>query len=106
DIEALDLRPGGGADAVYPFNLATTDLTAFALDLAGAGGGDDGAADEVGVPLSAVVGSDGAVATVNGLGAQVRVVDAGGSDRLRMVGTAGTDAVSLTGSSGPDLVGV
>ena len=79
-METLDLTELGGADTLTVGNLTGTGLAEVDTNLAASGGGDDGQQDEVDVPPGTTIGQDGAATTVDGLGAQVRVV-AGAPDR-------------------------
>ena len=103
-LETLDLRTLGGADTLTVHDLTGTDLTQVNTDLAGFDGGDDGSTDTVTVPAGVVVGQDGPVGLVNGLGAQVRVLNGAASDQFRVTGTSTADAVAVAGTTGPDSV--
>ena len=113
-VEAVDLRLLGGTDTVTTSDLRGTGLGAVTADLAGPTG-DDAATDEVVVPTGVTVGRDGSAAVVDGLGAQLRVVNGGAGDRIHVVGTsapgeqvtvAGTDAADnvTTFTDGNDVV--
>src|SRR5690606_11407752 len=74
-------------------------------DMAATGGGDDGQQDSLVVPPSKVVRRDANGATlVEGLGAQVRIVNGSENDRVRVFGTAADDVVPVRGSSGDDQI--
>jgi Ca2+-binding RTX toxin-like protein len=104
DLEVLDLRPLGGPDTLTVNDLAGTDMTEVRTDLAAVGGGDDGQIDEVIVAPGLVVGSDGPAAVVNGLGAQVRVLNGAALDRIHVTGGPAADVVYLAGTAGADTV--
>jgi len=103
-VETLDLVELGGADVLTVSDLTGTDLTTLSTDLAGAGGLDDGSTDEVRVPAGSTVGRDGAAAVVDGLGAQVRVRNGSGADRIVVTGTAGVDQLQVDGTATADTV--
>jgi Ca2+-binding RTX toxin-like protein len=106
DIEALDVRAFGGTDVLRAQDVTGTDLVAVTADFALFGGGDDLALDRVVVPVGLALGHDGPAATVDGLGAQVRVVGGFGADQINVVGTAGADEQSVVGSAVSDAVSV
>jgi Ca2+-binding RTX toxin-like protein len=106
DVETIDLRLYAGTDTVTVNGLATTDVTEVRTDLAAVGGGDDAAIDSVVVPHGLTVGQDAQGATVDGLGAKVRVVNGSASDRIHVSGTTGADVVKLAGTAGADTVSV
>src|SRR4029453_8490449 len=66
-VEFLDLRALGGADVVTVHDLSGTGVTRIDTDLAGSGGGGDGAIDQVivdgtaGDDFTAVTGGPGGV---------------------------------------------
>ena len=105
DLETIDLRTLGGADTITIHDLTGTGLTQVNTDLAAFDGADDGSVDTVSVPAGVVVGQDGPAALVNGLGAQVRVVNGAATDQIRVTGTSTADAVTMAGTTGPDTVG-
>ena len=104
EIETLDVIASNGIDVVNVYELAGTDLSLVNTNLADANGADDGQVDEVVVPLSATVGQDGSTGVVDGLGPQVRVLNAAALDRIHQVGNGGSNAVQVTGTSGADTV--
>jgi Ca2+-binding RTX toxin-like protein len=106
DVEAVAVSMLGGTDALTVDNLTGTDLTTVDADLAGFGGVDDGALDEVIVPPGVPIGQDSGAATVGGLGAQVRVHNGGATDRIHVTGATAADVVPLVGTAGPDVVNV
>ena len=103
-LETLDLRTLGGADTLTVHDLTGTGLTQVNTDLAAFDGADDGSPDTVSVPAGVVVGQDGPAGLVNGLGAQVRVLNGAATDQIRVTGTSTADAVTVAGTTGPDNV--
>jgi Ca2+-binding RTX toxin-like protein len=108
DIEAIDVRALGGADTLRPGDVTGTDLLTVTADFAATlgGTGDDGVVDRMVVPRGVALGSDGAVGTVGGLGAQYRVINPAGADQINVVGTGTTDPQPITGTPGADTVNV
>ena len=106
DVETIDLRVYAGTDSVTVNGLATTDVTEVRTDLAAVGGGDDAAIDSIVVPHGLTVGQDAQGATVDGLGAKVRVLNGSATDRIHVSGTTGADVVTLAGTPGADTVSV
>ena len=104
DVETLSLAELGGADTLTVGALLGTDLTTVESDLAASGGGDDGQVDEVLVPPGTTIGQDGPFATIDGLGAQVRVLAGAPTDRIHVNGPAAADTVTVTGSPDADTV--
>ena len=124
DTERVDLRTLGGVDATTVNDLSATDVVDFAVDLAGAIGGNagDNAADTVtvngtnGDDVAAIAGANGS-AFVTGLSPFVRIAHAeAASDRLLVNGLGGGDAITagplaasailltLEGGTGNDLL--
>ncbi len=122
DVETIDTRTLGGADNLTVNDLSGTDVTHVNWDLAGAGGVDDNAADNVVVNATggddvATVSASGSNAQVGGLAAVVQVIGAGiATDRLTVNGLAGDDvldassslansvALTLAGGDGDDIL--
>jgi hypothetical protein len=101
-IEALDLRLLGGTDTVTATDLRSAGLNTVTTDLSGPAG-DDAATDEVAVPTGVTVGRDGSATVVDGLGAQLRVVNGGSGDRVHVTGTSAADErVTVAGTDGVD----
>jgi Ca2+-binding RTX toxin-like protein len=104
DVERIDLKALGGVDLVTVNDVAGTDLTAIATDLAGVIGGTtgDGAADNVVVAGTndddaITVSGQGAAVQVDGLAARVTVANAEpGSDRLTVSALDGDDVVDAS----------
>ena len=102
DVEGVDLRALGGADNVVVGDLSGTDLTLTGLDLRGADGGGDGAADTVTVNGTEGVDSFGAAGDaggVNVLGLHTAVnifFQEQASDRLTLNALGGDDVVDAT----------
>ena len=103
-VEAADLRPYGGADTITVGNLTGTALTLVRPDFAPAGGGDDLQPDRVVVAAGTTVSQDGAQATIDGLGAQVRVINGALTDSINVAGTAGFDVVHIVGTPNGDVI--
>jgi Ca2+-binding RTX toxin-like protein len=103
-VETIDTQALGGADNLTVNDLSGTAVTRVNWDLAGTGGVDDGAADNVVVNSTtgddvATVSASGSNAQVSGLAAVVQVTGAGiATDRLTVDGQAGDDV--LDASSG------
>jgi Ca2+-binding RTX toxin-like protein len=100
DVEGIDFNALGGADAIVVDDLSGTDVTEINLNLAGATGVGDGAADSVvvqgtnGNDQVRVSGGAGGV-SVTGLAAQVRITKSEGAlDRLTVNALAGDDKVN------------
>jgi Ca2+-binding RTX toxin-like protein len=102
-VEAVDMRTGGGADTVSVHDLTGTGLTGVQTDLAGFAG-DDAEVDNVLLPAGVAIGQDGPAAVVDGLGARVRVIDAGVGDQMHVVGAGPTDAVTLLGTAAAETM--
>jgi Ca2+-binding RTX toxin-like protein len=103
DVEIVDFKAFGGADAVFVGDLGATDVREVKLDLAGAAGGGDGQQDRVVVDATdgndrIDVSGDAGEVKVGGLAATVEVVQPEvANDRLEVNTLAGTDAVSAGG---------
>jgi Ca2+-binding RTX toxin-like protein len=102
DVERIDFQALGGADNVVVGDLSGTDVSHVAIDLAGANGGGDGAADTVtvnatqGAETFGVASVGGDVVTF-GLPASVTIANAeGASDRLVLNGLAGDDVIDAS----------
>jgi Ca2+-binding RTX toxin-like protein len=103
-VENVDLHLFGGTDTVSVADLHGTGTSAVTADLSSPSG-DDAAIDEVAVPTGVEVGSDGAAAVVDGLGARVRVVNGGTGDRVHVVGsTASDERVTVAGTNTSDSI--
>jgi Ca2+-binding RTX toxin-like protein len=102
DVETIDTRTLGGADNPTVNDLSGTDVTRVNWDLAGTGGVDDAAADNVVVNATtgddvATVSASGSNAQVSGLAAVVQVTGAGiASDRLTVNGLTGDDVLDAS----------
>ncbi|MFO1329715.1 MAG: calcium-binding protein [Rubrivivax sp.] len=101
EVEHVDMRALGGADAITIGDLAGTAMTRIDLDLAGALGGGDGATDTVAV--TGTLGDDSIAVTadaggihVAGLQATVHVATFDGADRLTINAQAGNDVVNAS----------
>ena len=81
-------------------------MTTLNTNLAASGGGDDAQVDRVTAPPTVVVGGDPATAVVNGLGAQVRVLNGGGGDEIAVTGSGAEDTATITGSDSAEVVAV
>ena len=106
DLEVIDLRAIGGADTVIVNNLTGTDVTEVRTDLAATLGGDDGAADSIVVAPGVTAGQDTQGATVDGLGAKVRVLNGTATDAIHVTGATTADVVRVAGTTGADTVQV
>jgi Ca2+-binding RTX toxin-like protein len=103
DVEAIDARMLGGTDTLTVNDLSGTDIVAVSPNLAGTGGGDDVAADNVivngtnGDDVITVIGS-GTTASVLGLPARVDIAGASAAnDRLTVNALGGDDVVDASG---------
>jgi Ca2+-binding RTX toxin-like protein len=103
DVEAIDAKALGGTDTVTVNDLSGTDLVAVNPDLAGNGGANDLAADNVVVNATngddvAIVSGSGTSAEVLGLATRVAISGAfAANDRLTVNMLAGDDVVDGTG---------
>jgi hypothetical protein len=103
DVEAIDVRPLGGTDAVTINDVTGTDLERVDIDLGAALGGSagDGLADTVTVIGTAgddtvAATASGAAVDVSGLAAFVQITNADpASDALVIDTLAGADVVAL-----------
>lgn len=102
DVEAIEYRALGGADNVVVGDLTGTDTTRIDLDLRGAAGGGDGAADTVtvnGTNGADVFGAAGDAGGVNvfGLHSAVNIFfQEQANDRLVLNGLGGDDVIDAT----------
>ena len=102
DVERVDFNAKGGVDNIFVHDLSGTDVTEVNLNLEGAPGAGDGAADTVNVDGTdgadvAVVAGDASGVSVLGLAAQVNIVGAeAANDRLVINAAAGDDVVQAT----------
>ena len=99
DVERIAVAAGGGSDTIFVNDLAGTDVTQVAVDLAVLGGTADGVADIV--TVAGTGGKDtitvallaGAI-SVSGLPAKVTIAHADSIDTLRIDGDVGDDTIS------------
>lgn len=104
DVETIDFAALNGADTIVVGNLAGTEITRVAIDLAATGNAAqaDGSMDQVvvnGTASADVVGISGGAgsALVFGLPAQVAIAHSEGAlDRLTVDGGAGNDVLDAT----------
>src|SRR6185437_14621020 len=102
-IQEIDLNALGGADRLTVNDMSGTDLTEIQTNLAGAGGVDDGAADQVvvnGTDRNDVITPSGARGKVNiaGLAATVDITGANAAqDQLAVNGLGGDDVINGSG---------
>ena len=103
DVERIDFNALGGADNIVVNDLSGTDVTEVNVNLAAAGGGGDGAQDNVTVNATSgddvmVLAGDAAGISVQGLAARVGITGAeGGLDKLHVNGGAGDDVIEASG---------
>ena len=103
DVETLEIHTLGGADALVVGDLTGTDASACRVDLAAAGGGGDGAADNVTVNASngdntILVSGTTLQTTITGLPAGVTVTGAeAANDSLVINALAGVDTIDASG---------
>jgi Ca2+-binding RTX toxin-like protein len=102
-VERVLFRALGGADVVTVNDLSATDVNAVDVDLAGAAGGGDGAADSVVVngtngDDAIDVSGDAGEVKVSGLAATVAIFNPEvANDRLQIDTLAGKDSVDSAG---------
>jgi Ca2+-binding RTX toxin-like protein len=102
DVESIDFRALGGADDIVVGDLTGTDLTHAGLDLRGAAGGGDGAADSItvnGTQGDDVFGAAGDAGGVNVFGLHTTVnlfFQEQANDRLTLNAQGGADVVNAT----------
>ncbi|HKF69381.1 MAG TPA: calcium-binding protein, partial [Vicinamibacterales bacterium] len=102
-VETVNFKALGGADRVTVDDLSGTDVTQVNVDLAGSGGGGDGAADTV--VVNGTNGDDaidiagaGSSYSVVGLQATVNVTNSeGANDSLVVNALGGNDTISAAG---------
>jgi Ca2+-binding RTX toxin-like protein len=103
DTESIDFSALGGADTIRIGDLSGTDVSEINLNLAGAGGAGDGAADTVIINATdlddvVLVFGDAGGVSVLGLGAQVNITGfEAGIDRLIINGLDGDDVIEASG---------
>jgi Ca2+-binding RTX toxin-like protein len=103
DVEQVTFNALGGADTITVNDLSGTDVSEVLIDLAAAGGGGDGQADQVilnatGGDDVVLVASDGADILVFGLAATVRIRGFEAAlDRLVINGLGGDDVIEASG---------
>jgi hypothetical protein len=100
NVERLDLTALDSADSVTIDDMTGTDFRQADVDLSGAAGGGDGAADIVTVngterADNITVGTDGARVDVEGLQTVTRVTGAETIDQLQVNSLGGNDAVGV-----------
>ncbi len=100
DVERVEVRALGGADTIIVGDLAGTDVTQVAIDLASTAGGKtaDTKVDTVTVYGGAIndfigLAASGSEIVVTGLPAQVKIDHAGKTDQLTINGLDGNDIV-------------
>jgi len=106
DVERVDFNALGGADSINVGDLSGTDVAKVNLELQGAPGAGDGAADRVvvngtnGNDTVNVAGDAASGVTVSGLQAQVSISHPEPSDALVVSGLGGNDSLSAAGLAG------
>ncbi|HEY5878321.1 MAG TPA: hypothetical protein VIU11_05395 [Nakamurella sp.] len=100
NVERLDLTALGGTDTVTIDDMSGTDFRRALVDLSGATGGGDGAADVVTVNGTqnadqVDVVTDGAAVVVQGLPTQTRISGSEPIDELRLNTLGGNDTVDV-----------
>jgi Ca2+-binding RTX toxin-like protein len=102
DVETIEFRALGGADNIVVGDLTGTDVAEVNIDLRGANGGGDGAADTItvnatqGADVFGVTGDAGGI-TVFGLSSEVRIFHQEvANDRLVLNGLGGDDVIDAT----------
>jgi Ca2+-binding RTX toxin-like protein len=102
DLEKIELRALGGTDNVVIGDLSGTDVTDIDVDLRGANGGGDGAADTItsnatqGADVFGVTGDAGGI-RIFGLQASVDIFHQEvANDRLTLNGLGGDDVIDAT----------
>ncbi|HVY05516.1 MAG TPA: calcium-binding protein [Burkholderiales bacterium] len=112
-MEIVNVTALGGVDNITIGNLAGTGVKQVNIDLAAAGGGDDGSVDTVTVAgattddaFAFTVPTTGP-AILKGLGGEQIAVDhMGVGDRVVMDGAAGNDTVTANGTGADDVIGI
>jgi Ca2+-binding RTX toxin-like protein len=100
--ETINLRALGGADNITVNDLTGTDVSKVNIDLAGSGGGGDGAADTVFINATngddaITVSSSNGVVTVHGLGADITISNFDATDdKLIINGMGGDDVIEAS----------
>jgi Ca2+-binding RTX toxin-like protein len=103
-VERVNLVALGGADNIVVNNLAGTDVSQVAIDLAGTPGSNTGDNQPDGVTVNGTAGKDtvqvtgsGSNVTVSGLAASVGIAGAETGDRLVISTLAGNDVITAAG---------
>ena len=102
-VEALDLTALDGVDTITLDDMSGTDFRQAAVDLQGAAGGPDGAADIVTVNGSAGADNidletDGPVVVAEGLQTEVRLTGSELDDKIQVNTLEGNDDVDVDGT--------
>jgi Ca2+-binding RTX toxin-like protein len=102
-VETINVRALGGADTITVNDMTATDVSNVNIDLAGANGGGDGAADTVivnatdGNDVITITSDANGVVTVSGLGEDVKISNLDTGDRIIINGLGGDDVINATG---------
>ena len=104
NLEAITVNALSGSDIIMVNNLTGTDVTTFTANLAGNAGVDDLSVDTVELPAGVDFGRDGSTPIVNGLGAQVRIVNPFALDEFHVVGPTVADTMTINGTDGADTI--
>jgi Ca2+-binding RTX toxin-like protein len=110
-VKTVNIQALGSADNLTVDNLAGTGVTQVNIDLAGSGGGGDGAADTVTVdgtdsPDTINLTASGGSVVVSGLAAQVQILNPEvADDTVVLNGLGGTDSFNV-GPGVTALIGV
>src|SRR5262245_40431836 len=111
-VEQVDVNALGGIDVVTVNDLAATDVDRLNVDLAAAGGGGDGAVDQViangtaGDDAVDVRGDGSGGVIVTGLAATIDVLHPEATDQVVVKGLAGSNSTNVDGTNGPDTLGL
>ena len=110
NVERIDFKALGGVDRITVNDLAGTDVTQVAIDLAGTLGGSagDGQFDRVTVngtndADAITISASGGIVVVSGLATQVLLDHGDATDRLIINGLAGNDVIDASGLA-PGLI--
>jgi Ca2+-binding RTX toxin-like protein len=103
DVERINVRVLGGADAVQVLDLSSTDVQLVAIDLAGVVGGVVGDGEDDNVVRYATTSSDAVTAgfangkvSITGLSAQVTISHTDATDLLTIYGLGGDDVINAS----------
>ncbi len=105
DVEEIAFNALGGVDNIRVHDMSGTDVQSVTVDLGGAGGVDDNAADTVFIDGTAgddviLLVRDGNMVKVLGLATEVTIANFGVNDRVVINGLGGDDVIEASALSG------